>query len=155
MTPHEKRVRNLIVTMMVLAINRRQNNRLLDALDILLQTEIYFPKENKEMVHLKSVWLSLIGKIYLQISKTLKVTTSSRWKKTTRKSSIRQNQQTKRQKTIFIRSLASRKTFLDKFSENLRKSRLIYESTYLLELKNDLNTMRVEEGRKIVSKISP
>jgi hypothetical protein len=132
MTPHEKRVRNLIVTMMVLAINRRQNSRLLDALDILLQTEIYFPKENKEMVHLKSVWLSLIGKIYLQISKTLKVTTSSRWKKTTRKSSIRQTQQTKRQKTIFIRSLASRKTFLDKFSENLRKSRLIYESTYLL-----------------------
>lgn len=75
--------------MMVLAINRRQNGRLLDALDILLQTEIYFPKENEEMVHLKSVWLSLIGKIYGQISKTLNVS-DNRCKKTTRKSSIRQ-----------------------------------------------------------------
>jgi hypothetical protein len=117
MSPHERRVRNLIVTMMVLAINRRQNNSLLDALDILLQTEIYFPRENKEMVHLKSVWLSLIGKIYQEVSKTLKVNTGSgRWRKTTRKSSIRSTQKVKRQKTIFIRSLASRKSFLDKFS---------------------------------------
>jgi hypothetical protein len=33
--------------MMVLAINRRHNGRLLDALDILLQTEIYFPRASK------------------------------------------------------------------------------------------------------------
>lgn len=50
--------------MMVLAINRRKNGRLLDALDILLQSEVYFPKESQEMVRLKSVWLELIGKIY-------------------------------------------------------------------------------------------
>lgn len=43
MSAHEKQIRNLIVTMMVLAINRRHNGRLLEALDILLQTEIYFP----------------------------------------------------------------------------------------------------------------
>ena len=57
-------IRSLIVTMMVLAINRRQNGRLLDALDILLQSEVYFPKESQEMIRLKSVWLELIGKIY-------------------------------------------------------------------------------------------
>jgi hypothetical protein len=44
MNVHEKQIRNLVVTMMVLAINRRSNGRLLDALDVLLQTEVYFPK---------------------------------------------------------------------------------------------------------------
>lgn len=38
MTAHEKKIRNIIVTMMVLAINRRHNGRNFDALDILLQT---------------------------------------------------------------------------------------------------------------------
>ncbi len=142
--------------MMVLAINRRQNTRLLHALDILLQTQIYFPKQNKEMLHLKSVWLSLIGKIYQEITNHLKDNKGgNRWRRSTRRTSIGSKKQLKRQKTIFIRSLTSRKAFLDKFSENLRRSRLIYESTYLLQLKNELNPRRVENGIRIISKISP
>jgi hypothetical protein len=69
------------------------------------------------MTRLKAVWLELIGKIYQEIKKSFKSNKgASRWKKTTRKSSIKTSLAVKRQKTIFIRSLSSRKAFYDKFS---------------------------------------
>jgi hypothetical protein len=51
--------------MMVLALARRQHGKLMEALDILLQTEAYLPDSTPEMRHLKAVWLQLIAKIHL------------------------------------------------------------------------------------------
>lgn len=53
--------------------------------------------------------------------------------------------QAKRQKTIFIRSLASRKAFFDKFSETMRKSKLVFETTFLAELNNQQNKVIINE----------
>lgn len=107
------------------------------------------------MLNLKSVWLALIGKIYQEINHSFKASSgSNRWKRTTRKSALKSTLQVKRQKTIFIRSLASKKAFFDRFSECLRKSKLIYESTYLMELKNELNIMKIEGGRRTISKVN-
>lgn len=54
---------------MLLALARRNNNKILDALDILIQIDKYFPKKSNNMKQLKAVWYLLIGKLYIQLKK--------------------------------------------------------------------------------------
>lgn len=57
--------------MIILALERRKNGNLYDALDILLQTDLY-EDNNKEMKLLKSSWLLMISKIYEEIKLGMK-----------------------------------------------------------------------------------
>lgn len=45
----------------MLALARKNNNKLLDALDILIQIEAFFPVEDTKLKHLQSVWYLFIG----------------------------------------------------------------------------------------------
>ncbi len=45
----------------------------------------------------------------------------------------------KRQKTIMIRSLSSKKNFLDRVSLQLKKMELVHETNYLREAKDQFN----------------
>ena len=57
--------------MIILALERRKNGNLYDALDILLQTDLY-EDNNKEMKLMKSSWLLMISKIYEEIKLGMK-----------------------------------------------------------------------------------
>lgn len=53
--------------MLTLALARRKNKKLLDALDMLIEVDNFFPKVKGQMDHLKSVWYEMIAKLYLEI----------------------------------------------------------------------------------------
>jgi hypothetical protein len=53
--------------MLLLALARRKNNKLLDALDILISIDTFFPKSNTHMQNLKSVWYLLVSTVFLEI----------------------------------------------------------------------------------------
>ena len=54
--------------MLILALARRQNKKLLDALDILVNIEDYFPKNvHPGMKLLKSVWYEFMAKLFMEI----------------------------------------------------------------------------------------
>jgi len=45
MNHHHFKIKNIIIQMIILALTRRKNGKLMDALDILLQAELYFPAD--------------------------------------------------------------------------------------------------------------
>jgi hypothetical protein len=51
--------------MLLLALARRKNNKLLDSLDILIEIDRYFPKDSSQMQQLKAVWYQLIAKLHI------------------------------------------------------------------------------------------
>lgn len=69
MSSNQKRIHSIIIQMMMLALARRNNNKLLEALDILIEIEKYFPKKNNHMKQLKAVWYLFIGKLYFKLKK--------------------------------------------------------------------------------------
>jgi hypothetical protein len=63
---HEKTCR-IITQMILLAIARRRNRKLLDSLDILISIDSFFPKNSHQMEQLKSTWYQLIAAVFLEI----------------------------------------------------------------------------------------
>lgn len=75
--------------MLLLALARRRNNKLLDALDILISIDSFFPKGNTHMQHLKSVWYLLISTVFLEIKASEKKEKGNRWRRDSKRSSIK------------------------------------------------------------------
>lgn len=85
------------------------------------------------MEQLKSTWYQLIAAVFLEIKSEEKKEKASRWKTGPQRSSIKASVEMRRQKTIIIRSLASKRNFYDRVSVQLKKMDLIHETTYLKE----------------------
>ncbi len=85
------------------------------------------------MEQLKSTWYQLIAAVFLEIKSEEKKEKTSRWKTCPQRSSIKASVEMRRQKTIIIRSLASKRNFYDRVSVQLKKMDLIHETTYLKE----------------------
>lgn len=56
MSKQQERTHSIIIQMLTLALARRKNKKLLDALDMLIEVDNFFPKVKGQMDHLKSVW---------------------------------------------------------------------------------------------------
>ena len=78
---------SIITQMFLLALALRKNGKLLDSLNILVEIEHYFPKNNPKLDHLKSVWYNLISKVYLEIKDMESKQKRNRWKNVGLKSS--------------------------------------------------------------------
>lgn len=128
--------------MLLLALARKQNKKLLDSLDILIDIDSFFPKSNHQMQQLKSAWYQLIATVFMEIKEEETKGKGNKWKAVQQRSSIKTALQMRRQKTIMIRSLASQRNFFDRVTVQLKKMELIHESSYDKECKDFKNVVK-------------
>lgn len=65
-------------------------------------------------------------------------------------------QQSKRQSSIVIRSMASKRVFFNKFSNSIRKLKLVYESNYRRESRCSDNLLSSgKDSRAVISRCHP
>ena len=108
------------------------------------------------MKYTKAVWLQLIAKVYLHEMKGSSGKGKVKWQEMRRKSSVKMHKRAKRQKTVMIRTLASRQVFENKFANTIRKIGLIHESTFKKELKNPDNEFEMNEaGDRVICRFHP
>ena len=113
--------------MLLLALARGKNNKLLDALDILVDIEKYFPKKSVYMKQLKACWYLAIGKLYLQLKKDEKQRQKiNRWQRHTKRMSMKSELNSRRQKSIVIRSIASKRNFMNRIFTQMKKMDLVF-----------------------------
>ena len=83
MSLSQRRVHVIIIQMLLLALSRRKNNKLIDALDILIEIDRYFPKNSNHMQELKIVWYLMIAKLSIELKNNEKKKAKrNRWQKT-------------------------------------------------------------------------